>query len=300
MSDRIISHNPINYVKNSIHASIPGYDIRQVRLVVDSRERNTQLFPNPNSYEINLINPIPNVARMKLIASSFPFSSYLINTNNNRLHFQVGATAYTATVEVGDYNSGADLADAVEVALNTAYGSTAFEVSYLSRTDNFKIRSTAAFTLMFAGDTFKHALNDNNDVAYKEKTIAHVIGFANKNYASSVVVVVDAYVNSLTSEFKKNFDANEELIVHVEMANLNKSTADAVNESFAIISKGGVLDGKAIIYDTHQICKLFTPPIKRLTKLKIWITDYYGNAYDFQNQNHRMEFLIDSQILKPL
>jgi hypothetical protein len=300
MAERIISHNPCTYIQNAIHASGPAYDIRQVRLVVDSRERNTRLFPHPNSYEINIPNAIMNVSRMKLIASSFPFSSYLINANNNLLHFRVGATDYTAAVEVGDYSSGTDLADAIEAALNAAYGATAFEVTHETRKDNFKFRSTAAFTLLFAGTTFVHPFNDNNDVAYREKTIAQVIGFANTDYASSVVSANNAYINTVLSPFKKNFDLNDQLVVNVEMAQLNKSTAEAVNESFAIISKGGVFDSKAMIYDTHQICKLFTPPIKRLTKLKVWITDYYGNAYDFQNQNHRMEFLIDSQILKPL
>lgn len=298
MLDDVDLHNA--FYKNAITNTAPACDIRNVRLVVDSRERNTRLFPNPNSYEINIPDAILNVGRIKMVSSSFPFSAYLINANNNLLHFTVGSTKYTAMVDIGDYSSGADLATALQSAINAAYGSSAFRVAYVPRTDNFKVSATTAFTLNFMGNTFVHTFNENTDVAYKEKTIAAVIGFANKDYTSAVQAAPDAYVNVVSSEFRKNFDVNDTLVVNVGSVNLNRSTSETVNHSFAVISKTGVLDSKTLIYDTHQICKFFTPPIKRLSKLKITITDYYGNPYDFQNQDHRMEFILDSQILKPI
>lgn len=281
------------YYDNAVIKTPREYDFRNVRLVLDSRERNMILFPNPNKYEVNLVDAIPNVGRIRLVSSTFPFSAYLINGNNNIVYFRIGNVQYTATVEIGDYSGGDDLATAISLAMGTV-SDNLFVVKYLPRTDNFRIKCEVAFTLMFKGNAYTHSFNQNTDYAYKQGSVGPVIGFGIKDYPSALV----QGFHVVQSEFRKNFNLDNGLIVNIEMCNLNKSTAMAIDESFAIISKAGQNLGQTQLYDGYQIEKRFTPSLKRISKLKLSITDYFGNPYDFQNQNHRMEFVFRSQIIQ--
>ena len=292
--------HPDPFYHNAVIKTPNALDCRKVRLVIDSRDRNKVLFPNPNQYEVNLNDDISNVASIKLISSTFPFSNYLINTTNNILHFEISGTSYEAAIDIGDYSTASDLATAVQTALNTAYTDVAinFKVDYIARTDNFKVRSKMPFVVKCLGGSYTHAFNGNTDYAYMSKSIGEVLGFGVANYNSSLVSTGDAYTNVIQSPFRKNFSINDCIIVHIDMLNVNKSTIDSVNESFAIISRRGVYDSDTQLYDGHQIEKIFVPHIKKITKIKVRIVDYNGNPYDFQNHNHRMEFLIDSQIIQ--
>jgi hypothetical protein len=284
------------YYSNAIIKTPRVIDVRKIRLVVDSRERNMTLFPNPNKYDINLTNFIPNVSSIKLVSSTFPFSSYLINKNNNVLYFEMNGSVYTSAIDIGDYSSGTELAAVMQNAMNTTVGADMFLVEYLARTDNFRFRSKNEFTMKFKGNAYTHPFNHNTDYAYLQSSMGSVIGFGIRDASSTLSLSFgDAYVYIIQSEFRKNFVTDNCLIVHIGMLNLNKSTAMSVDESFAIISR---YDGQSKLYDGHQIKKLFTPPIKKIAKLSVEVLDYYGNLYDFQNQDHRMEFVVESQIIQ--
>jgi len=287
------------YYNNAIIKTPRIVDIRKIRLVVDSRERNMTLFPNPNKYEINLTDFIPNVSSIKLVSSTFPFSSYMINKNNNKLYFEINSVLHVSSVDMGDYASGSDLATAMQAAMNGTVGSNMFSVQYLARTDNFLFRCIETFTLKFKGNAYTHPFNHNTDYAYLQGSIGAVIGFGIKDASSTYSEsVIDSHKHIIQSEYRKNFNIDNCLIVHIAMLNLNKSTSMSVDESFAIISRSGVYDGQTQLYDGHQIKKPFTPPIKKIAKIAVEVLDYYGNPYDFQNQDHRMEFVMESQIIQ--
>jgi hypothetical protein len=287
------------YFKNAVIKTPRVIDVRRVRLVVDSRERNLILFSNPNKYEINLTDVIPNVSTIKLVSSTFPFSSYLINKNNNALHFDIDGTSYVSYVEMGDYVSGIELALSMQNAMNTTVDAEDFIVEYLPRMDNFQFRCRFAFSLRFKGNAYTHPFNYNTDYAYLQSSIGAIIGFGIKDASSeNAQNISDEFVHVVKSEFRKNFNVDSCLIVHIGMLNLNVSTAMSVDESFAIISRSGLYDGQTQVYDSHQIKKNFTPPIKRIAKITVEVLDYYGNRYDFQNQDHRMEFVLESQIIQ--
>ena len=52
---------------------------RNTRIVVDSKERNLILFPEPNNYEIVFDDDINDVVSVKLINIQLPMNTYLIN-----------------------------------------------------------------------------------------------------------------------------------------------------------------------------------------------------------------------------
>lgn len=264
-------------------------DTKIVRLVVDSRERNRNLFENPNNYEVILTDPIPNITFVKLIASSMPFASYLVNPGNNALHVTIGdaTTPSVANVAVGDYEGGEDLASAVEAALN-ALESNTFHVEYVPLTDNFAIFATSPFRLDFR--SCNTVMRGNNpDYTFPPSSIAAMLGFGPKTYASGALVGAGSQV--VTSEYRKNMEVDDAIVVHIDLMELNKSTMTGVDGSFAIIPRGE----KYVTYDDFFFSKYFYPPV-RVAKIRVRITDPNGVPYDFQNQDHRFEFLFESDI----
>jgi hypothetical protein len=290
MTDKIIpNYNRDVYYHNAVirEPSLSSQQKRIIRLVIDSRERNVSLFPSPNSYEINLVDEIMNVEALSLICTEFPFDSYTVGSNNNMLYLAYNSLVYPLAIEIGNYTETL-LASTIQDAFNTAVGGNNFIVSYNALKDNFTFRSKNPFGLIFRGDTFLHSYNNSTDTAYKQKSMGKLLGFGIYNYVSTVQSTNDAYVNVLNSEYKKDFNTDGYIVLNIDAFDLNKSTADSIQNSFAIISN----HTQALSLGTELISKHFKPSLSKLRKLKVNIVDFYNNPYDFQNKDHRFELLL--------
>lgn len=247
---------------------------KYTRIVVDSKDRNHSLFNDPNAYEVVLDDDINDVVSAQLVSADVPFVSYLVNSVFNQLYITIGGTTSTVTLAIGDY-SASDLAAHIQSRLNDLSAGN-FSVSYDSIKDNFRFRSKVTFTLVFP---------DKN-------SLSMLLGFDNnKNYASSVSSEVDAFVNVVQSPFRKNFNFNKYIYLVIDQFDLNKGNAKPINKSFAALTEQYT---SLSINDKPKIVKYFSPTIPRLGKLKISFYDRFGNKYDFQNHDHRLEILFTS------
>lgn len=52
-------------------------------VVVDSRERDTNLYPNPNSYEIKFLEPFQDVISVEVVSVNVPFANPQPSLNKN-------------------------------------------------------------------------------------------------------------------------------------------------------------------------------------------------------------------------
>ena len=68
-----------NFTNNSL--------ITQKLIMIDSRDRNTNLYKNNNDFIIELDEPIDDVYEVELVSANMPINSYNINQHNNRLYF---------------------------------------------------------------------------------------------------------------------------------------------------------------------------------------------------------------------
>lgn len=288
--DKILQYNPQTYYDNAIIREPTHTKARAYRMIVDSRERNRTLFPNPNDYEINVIEDIQNVMSIQLLHADFPFDFYLIHNNNNHLILAYNNQVYHVWIDIGNYTP-TELATELTNALNAVTSTSDFLVEYNTRKDNFVFRSTNPFGLIFRGKEIKQSsYNQNVDTLYPEKTVGPLLGFGITNYISiNLPSIPDAYKNVVQSEFKKNFSLQDCIIVRVEQLELNKSTANSLNDCFALITKKSqdCFESKK-----DYISKTFHPALKKLTKLKFTFVDFDGNPIDFQNQDHRFELRI--------
>ena len=255
-----------------------------VRLVVDSRDRQRNVFPNPNLYEVPLPHDLHNVTFVKLIASCMPFVAYTVNKYNNKVHFTVAGRDVAAGIEVGDYSNGDDLAGAVEKAMNESVGhDQIFQVAYNTKMDSFAFNSTRSFSVNFT----------------PSPSAAAMMGFAPCSYASSVESSTSSvYKNVVKSPYRMNLGVNNDaIVVNIDMLDLNVSSMPSIHGSFAILNRPGDGNGCEVTdHDHEQICKYFAPPLRRLSKMSIKLTDIFGHPWDTQNRDHRLEFLIETSL----
>ena len=63
-------------------------------LLIDSRDRNYTLYPNPNSYKIQLNKLYRDVIAIKLTKGMIPHSGFYISEQNNTLYFSEGSNNF--------------------------------------------------------------------------------------------------------------------------------------------------------------------------------------------------------------
>ena len=229
------------------------------RVVIDSRDRNTALFPTPAQYEVMLQDDIDEVTSVELCMAQVPLMAYNVSQYNNFI--VVNGTQFA--VPVGNYD-GTSLASALSdlTGLTVTYNAIADNLTFFS--------STGAFTINGTG------------------TINKMLGFsAGKDYSTVGLIHV------LTAPFRVNLLDNRYVVMNIEQVTLNNSINPVLHKSFALLSPK--MQDLNYIETQCKTIKYLNPPIARLHKVRLTFRDYYGNLYDFQNHDHRIELVFESR-----
>lgn len=247
---------------------------KYTRVAVDSKDRDLVLFPNQNTYEVRLDDEIEDVVNAQLLNIEIPLSNYLINEYYRDFYVAIGSGGFSqVSIDIGDYTE-TELATEITTKLNAAFsGSATFDVTYVAKLDNFLFKCTTLFQLRF-------------DTAF-----ARILGFKEGSTYTSSATGTTPMTRSIVSPYRKDFDYNNYIIMGIEQFDINKSNSNILNKSFALINKRY---RDMNISDDPQIRKHFSPPLSRLTKLRITFKDRFGNPYNFNNLDHHFEILLES------
>ena len=240
---------------------------RITKIVVDSMYRDTTLFPNPNTYDMVFDDEIHDVISAQLININMPLPMYLINIYFNTLSIIYNNQNYNIVLDIGDYSPD-ELA--LEISNKCAYVNIL--CTYSSKRDNFIFSCNSPFSMNF---------NITN-------SLAQLLGFYNTQYFSD-------NNNHIKSRYRKNFEFNNYIIMFIKQFDLLKNESKVLNQAFAIIPKK---NEDLNVSDEPLIIKYFNPPISKLLKIQVSLTDRFGNLYDFQNFDHRYELLFKSHKLR--
>jgi hypothetical protein len=179
---------------------------RIYRYVIDSRDRNTNIYPSPASYSINLPESILNVESVKLLLADVPFSRYIVHNANNILHIsETGNATNAIAIELitGDYEAVA-LANHIQSRLN-AKCNAMYTVTYDNIRDTFTISSDltdkvtegifySSCMIACKGDPI--IVDDKPSNAFKPRSICRVIGFGNGDYDGNVSDGINKYTST--------------------------------------------------------------------------------------------------------
>lgn len=78
-----------------------GKVVSKHNIIIDSRQRDYSIYPNPNNYLVDLMEPHRNVERIELIAAMMPKTEYNINSENNLLLVNIGGVIVNGEIVGG-------------------------------------------------------------------------------------------------------------------------------------------------------------------------------------------------------
>ena len=89
-----MSIEDINYMKeNSIKQAYT--------FIIDSSDRDRNMYPNPNNYVVNFSTPFKNIIGMEIIDASIPRAMYTIDVDNNEFYYYIGDDTGDEIIENG-------------------------------------------------------------------------------------------------------------------------------------------------------------------------------------------------------
>jgi hypothetical protein len=109
-------------------------------IYVDSRTRDSNLFPNGNAYSVYLTNPIKNIKRVELVSASVPNTMYNLTFGSNVLI--VGGTSNVSLAP--SFFTSNTLPTEIT---NTGRMPTGMAVTYSANEGKFLFSNTSSFTL---------------------------------------------------------------------------------------------------------------------------------------------------------
>lgn len=259
-------------------------------IVIDSRDRNHDDYDNPNSYRVNLEQPLYNVLSMELISAEIPASQYLINSSNNLLEFQetnaqVSADTYfVAQIPYGNYTI-SELKTAIESALNTASTTGAnftVDISTLASQKKLTISSDIGggadiFNILLSGGIENYG--DKTRTLYRENTIGSLLGFNRENKTGS---------SSYSSDFQYNLHGDTYILLKFDDIKNIEGIANNVQDAFTKITLDTHTDDIKYFKNStdYKILKYMEKPISRIDHFHVSFLTYNQNLYDFNGLEH--------------
>lgn len=269
MEEQLLDENAIITPPKINTKDIP---IRKYRYIIDSRDRNKDLYPNPAKYTIKLDEGLTDVVNAELILTDFKFNNYNVNKYNNVLH----TDTQNYTIPLGTY-------DGVSMASTLTSMIPALTVTFDDISSKFIFVSSANMELKFKDDEQRRYDFDNFVNDYPANSIGKVLGFAIDNYRLTANAPLEApYMIDLETE---NY-----IIMYMQQAKVYQSKNNKAHNAFAIINKMETNSNGLVMFD-NNVTKSFNPAIANLTNLVFKFCDYKGNLYDFQNKEHRFEIV---------
>ena len=271
MGDTMLEDHAIIDPPKMIQQDIPK---RKYKYIIDSRDRNMNLYPNPSKYSITLDEEITDVISVELLLTDFPFNSYNVTEHNNVLHTSIG----DFDIPEGEYD-----AESIASTLDNTINDLTITYDVIKHKLIFRNDSASTITLCFLNENKKQFSPETKVDVYKEKSIGKLLGFDIKDYS----IMTN---ESLQAPFVLDLNQDNYIIMYMDRARNYFSQNTNANQCFAIITKSESPTLGLNIIDQTTI-KYFNPPIPSLKKLSFKFKRYDGNYYDFQNIEHRFVLL---------
>ena len=285
--NQLLIPQPKQYAK--VMKDIYDTTTKDYYIVIDSRDRNHNLFSNPNNYQIEFDNVLRSIISIELISAELPAVQYNINANNNILHFSEGGDTLTAEITIGQYDVIDDLRSAIQTALNSADGSSGgYVVSVSTITRKMTIANGGiSFSLLFNGGT-ETFVQSQTRTKYLANSIGSVIGFSRNDTSSAA---------SHTGDNQYNLSGENYVLLYIkELENLESVSGNStIHDTFTKINLDVNSSNNIKFYnqlDEYISRVSFVPPLASIGQMIIKFYNYDGSFYDFGGREHSLYFKI--------
>ena len=271
--------------------------------VVNSTDRNTNVYPTASDYSVTFDTPIKDVVSIELINGCIPRTEYNVTSYNNQILFQEttaqrNAGLYiTATVPAGQYDAISDLLSAVGTAMTAASTRSVTYVASVNSITKFVTitgtNGTADLFGLVAGIPQQYDVNATRTV-YPPTSILKILGYA------SVSVSTPYSGASVTLAASAIYKTSGEDFVTLSLDNipLLHSTNNSIEGGFCVIHFGDLPWGSVKhlkMSDNGSKMIKYLNPIQNIDRLRIKFKRSDGSPYGFNGQDHTLVFEIKSK-----
>jgi hypothetical protein len=308
--------NNLNYVDNLDNI---GTDV----VVIDSSSRNWDKEEN-NNYTIFLGKTFNYVHSIELVDGYVPASGYIVNNNNNVIHFQEDNDPPTsAIIKPGNYLIKGLLEVLSEVMTDASPNHYKYTCSVDKNTMRVTISCDHKFNLIFAdgmevvGDRgIMETLVINPETNRKELQKVEVSDSRRKYIKDSIGKLIGFKPINLecrkhyTGQMNYNLQPYQYLAIFLNTENADNfsnitapSPDNGANDAFAVVSLDGGCYKLNQVIDNGHFSMGFNPPI-HFNKFKIQLRTIDGQLYDFNGVDHYLVFevkrIFNKEIVKTL
>jgi len=171
--------------------------IKKHNIIIDSRQRNYELYPTPDEYLIDLLEPHRNVNKIELIAAVLPKSEYNVNSENNLILLTINGVTEPLYLTPGQYHIGSNIQGTYEYSSNTNGGSGygfIYELQRVLNTHSVVVSGDISFNVVLVT-----APSPNDLVSASTGT------GRNASILNRVMIILDNTNNILIKEFTIDF-----------------------------------------------------------------------------------------------
>jgi hypothetical protein len=246
------------------------------RLVfVSSDLRDSNIYPNGNSYVLHMTLPVKNISKVDLVSAHFPNSMYNITKSSNVISINGNSNIF---IHSGRYD---------QMSLANTLTTNGMNVSYIRPEGHFIISNAASYNFVINNSEIANLMGFTQGKTY---TLTQADPNQDPSYATS---------NIIRSEFIANMTMNDYMFLDIEELrtphNLaagplyaNTINGTNVNTMFApIMIKNPHLSAVTNFMETKDILltAYYPEPIASLDRLTIRWRDKLGNILDFHGLN---------------
>ena len=178
------------------------------QIIVDSRQRDYSIYPLPNDYLVNLMEPHRNVDKIELIAAMMPKTEYNVNSDNNLMLVTINGVTEELYLNQGQYLIGSNVQGSINYNTN-GNPVTSGLLAELMDTLNKHTLSASSFNVFLAtipnknGGTGLHA-SVLNRIIITNNSVPFKIDFTNSGYISDSPYRVLGFQRTVVSSAQNN------------------------------------------------------------------------------------------------
>ena len=177
-------------------------------IIIDSRQRDYSIYPYPNKYLVNLMEPHRSVEKIELIAAMMPKTEYNINSENNLLIVTINGVTEELYLTQGQYTIGTNIVGAGYIADGNPPVSGF--IAELTQVLNTHSLSGGAFNIFLATVPPENGTGQFasvlNRLVVTNNTSIFTIDFTNTNYSSGSPYRLMGFLKTIyTSSLNTNY-----------------------------------------------------------------------------------------------
>ena len=304
-----MSIEDINYMKeNSIKQAYT--------FIIDSSERDRNLYPNPNNYVVNFSTPFKNIIGMEIIDASIPRAMYTIDVDNNEIYYYIGneSIAESGGDGGGDamIENGIQLQNPANLTLRnwnytsniSSISSNIFDTSNIVRSSNVNLANNSNIVVV---DIFKifnssNLLNSSNVINNSNLFNTSNLYNTTKVFNTSNLFAITSNLSTERTVFTtSNISITSNIFDIAYIANISRSS----NLTSLDLSgdRYGILDNSINIYNIYHTTTAIGGSTMGITlnlTLQAFISDANANinkSYNILNFSYNHTYSNDTDII---